>query len=32
MTKRKHSHYFKSCPYPRIDVYRVLVLFEITDP
>ena len=32
MTERKHGHYFKPCPYPHVDVYRVLDLFEITDP
>ncbi len=30
--KRKHSHYHKPCPYPHIDVYRVLELFEVADP
>ncbi len=30
--KRKHSHYYRRCPYPHIDVYRVLELFEVTDP
>jgi len=29
---RKHSHYYRLCPYPHIDVYRVLELFEVTDP
>lgn len=29
---RKHSHYFKPCPYPHVDVYRVLDLFGVTDP
>ncbi|CAJ3213082.1 Uncharacterised protein [Burkholderia pseudomallei] len=29
---RKHSHYHKACPYPSIDVYRVLELFRVTDP
>ena len=28
---RKHSHYFKACPYQRIDIYRVLSLFGVTD-
>jgi hypothetical protein len=28
---RKHSHYFKPCPYDSIDVYRVLKMFEVTD-
>ncbi len=26
------SHYHKPCPYPSIDVYRVLSLFEVNDP
>ncbi|KGX18827.1 hypothetical protein [Burkholderia pseudomallei] len=30
--QRKHSHYHKACPYPSIDVYRVLELFKVTDP
>lgn len=29
---KKHSHYFKPCPYNEIDIYRVLKLFEVTDP
>jgi hypothetical protein len=28
----KHSHYHKACPFPSIDVYRVLDLFSVTDP
>jgi len=28
----KHNHYFKPCPYKAIDIYRVLQLFEVTDP
>lgn len=31
MTDRKHSHYFKPCPYAHVDVYRVLALFNVTD-
>jgi hypothetical protein len=27
----KHSHYFKDCPYSRVDIYRVLELFGVTD-
>lgn len=27
----KHDHYFKLCPYDKIDVYRVIELFGITD-
>lgn len=29
---KKHSHYFKPCPYTHIDVYRVLTMFEVTNP
>lgn len=29
---RKHSHYFKPCPFSAVDVYRVLALFGVTDP
>lgn len=29
---RKHDHYFKLCPYDKIDVYRVIDLFKVTDP
>lgn len=29
---RKHSHYFKPVPYTHVDVYRVLKLFDVTDP
>jgi len=32
LTARKHGHYYRLCPYPHIDVYRVLELFEVTDP
>lgn len=28
----KHSHYFKKTPYEHIDVYRVLELFDVTNP
>lgn len=28
----KHSHYFKPCPADKVDVYRVLCMFEVTDP
>lgn len=31
-TDRKHSHYFHACPYDQIDVYRVLLVFGVTDP
>jgi len=30
--REKHSHYFKPCPFGEIDVYRVLHLFNVTDP
>jgi hypothetical protein len=26
------SHYRKPCPFDEVDVYRVLVMFEIADP
>ena len=29
---RAHGHYHKACPYDSIDVYRVIDLFEVTDP
>ena len=29
---RKHNHYFKPCPFSHVDVYRVLVLFDVSDP
>lgn len=32
MTDRKHSHYFKPCPFLHVDVYRVLDIFGVTDP
>jgi hypothetical protein len=28
----KYSHYFKPCPFESVDVYRVLSLFNVTDP
>ena len=28
----KHNHYFRDCPYDKIDVYRIIDIFEITDP
>jgi hypothetical protein len=31
LSERKHSHYFKKCPYDAVDVYRVLELFGVTD-
>lgn len=32
MTDRKHSHYYRECPYENIDVYRIIDIFEITCP
>lgn len=32
MTERKHSHYYRECPYENIDVYRIIDIFEITCP
>jgi hypothetical protein len=32
MVKEKFSHYYKKVPGEYIDVYRVLQLFEVTDP
>lgn len=29
---KKHSHYFKKCGYEYVDVYRVLKMFDVTDP
>lgn len=28
----KHNHYFKDCPYGKVDVYRILEIFDVTDP
>ncbi len=30
--QRKHAHYFKATPYAEIDIYRVLLLYGVTDP
>ena len=30
--EQKHSHYHKPCPFDTIDVYRVFLLWSITDP
>lgn len=30
--KKEFSHYHKPCPYDMVDVYRVLQLFDVTDP
>lgn len=32
MPRQKHNHYFKATPYSHVDVYRVLELFDVTDP
>ena len=29
---KKHSHYFKKCGYDYVDVYRILKMFDVTDP
>jgi hypothetical protein len=31
LSDRKHSHYFKKCPYDAVDIYRILELFSVTD-
>ena len=28
----KYPHYFKPCPWDAVDVYRVLEMFQVTDP
>lgn len=28
----KHSHYYRKCPYPVIDFYRIADLYKISDP
>lgn len=32
MVERKHNHYFKPTPFESADVYRVLKMFDVTDP
>lgn len=32
VNKKDYSHYYKPCPYSYVDVYRVLSMFNITDP
>lgn len=32
MEHEKYNHYFKPCPYDKIDIYRVLRIFNVTDP
>jgi hypothetical protein len=29
---REFSHYHKPCPYDSVDIYRILKMFEVTDP
>ena len=29
--KKKHSHYYRPCPFKMVDVYRVLRLFNVTN-
>lgn len=29
---KQFSHYHRACPYPSVDIYRVLDLFQVTDP
>lgn len=30
--KRPFSHYFRACPFEAVDIYRVLLIFGVTDP
>jgi hypothetical protein len=30
--ERKHSHYFKPCPFNELDIYRLILILEIVDP
>lgn len=30
--REKHNHYFKECPYNVVDIYRILEIFNVTDP
>ena len=30
--REQFSHYHKPCPYDYVDVYRVLSLWQVTDP
>lgn len=30
--KIEYSHYHKPCPYEYVDVYRVLTMWNVTDP
>lgn len=29
---QRFSHYHKPCPFPSVDIYRVLKLFDVSDP
>lgn len=29
---RPFSHYFRACGFAAIDIYRVLLIFDVTDP
>lgn len=31
-SKKEFSHYYKKVPYEYVDVYRVLELFQVSDP
>lgn len=31
-SKSLYSYYYRECPYPAIDLYRIFKLFDITDP
>jgi hypothetical protein len=28
----RYNKYFRECPFPRVDIYRVLLMFGVTDP
>jgi hypothetical protein len=30
--RQKFSHYYRECPFDGIDIYRILKLFDVTDP
>jgi hypothetical protein len=32
LEKPRHNHYYKSCPYDNVDVYRLIQLYNIVDP
>jgi len=31
-TQERYRHYYRPCPYEQVDIYRVLLLFGVTDP